>query len=206
MEAGTIRKTTASSALRHPIAVQVLTAANDQPVSPSRFVEEFMEPHPANQEEFKRALSLVSYHFRALLAAGCLEVVERIPRRGALEHVYSGTARASFEDEEWAELSQAERCKISTTTLQGLIARTESAMLADTFDTRDDRWLAWTAAKLDERGWAEMTTTIAANFAELERIRKEAEARLSETEGECIPVTFGMLGFESPSGTTNTLR
>jgi hypothetical protein len=199
VEAEAIRKTTASAALRHPMAVQILTVANEVPVSPSRFVEDFMEPRPTDYEEIKRALSHVAYHFRALLTAGCLEIVEQIPRRGAVEHVYAGTARASFEGEEWAELSQAERCKISTTTLQGLVARIESAMLRHTFDTRDDRWLAWTAAKLDDRGWAEMVTTIAANFAELERIREESEARLSETEDSGIPTTFGMLGFESPS-------
>jgi hypothetical protein len=43
-----------------------------------------------------------------------------------------------------------------------------------------------------------MLTTIAANFAELERIREESEARLEEVEGEPIPVVFGMLGFEAP--------
>ncbi|MBS1842940.1 MAG: hypothetical protein JST53_00855 [Actinobacteria bacterium] len=201
MEAGTIRKATASSALRHPMAIQIVVAANDQPVSPSRFVEEVMQPRPADYSEEKRALSHVAYHFRALAKAGCLEVVESIPRRGAVEHVYAGTARATFDTEEWAELPQEERCKISTATLQALIARVENAMLTHTFDSRDDRWLAWTAAKLDERGWAEMTTTIAANFAELERIREESEARLTETEGESIPATFAMLGFESPSTT-----
>jgi hypothetical protein len=198
VEAGTIRKSTASSALSHPIAIQILVVANDRPVSPSRFVEDFLEPRPEGSDQIKKALSQSSYHFRALEKAGCLEIVENIPRRGAVEHVYSGTSRAYFSDEEWAELPQLTRCKISTTMLQGLIARTESAMLAHTFDARGDRWLAWTAAKLDDRGWAEMTTTLAANFGELERIREESEARLAETEGEPIPATFGMLGFESP--------
>jgi hypothetical protein len=202
VEAGTIRKTTASAALRHPMAIQILVVANDRPVSPSRFVEEFMKPRPATLEEEKRALSHVAYHFRALQKAGCLEIVENIPKRGAVEHVYSGTARAYFSDEEWAELPQAERCKLSTTMLQGLIARAENAMLAHTFDARHDRWLAWTVAKLDERGWSEMTTTLAANYAELERIREESEARLEEVEGDPIPATFAMLGFQSPpSGT-----
>lgn len=98
-------------------------------------------------------------------------------------------------------MSQPLRCKISTTMLQGLIARAEDAMLAHTFDARGDRWLAWTVAKLDERGWSEMITTISANFAELEQIRQDAEARLAETDGDPIPATFAMLGFESPPPT-----
>ncbi|MBS1886313.1 MAG: hypothetical protein JSU06_03905 [Actinobacteria bacterium] len=198
MEAGTIRKTTASSALRHPLAIEILVVANEKAISPSRFVEEFLRPRPLGFEEVKRALSNVAYHFRALQGAGCLEVIEQIPRRGTVEHVYVGTARAYFSDEEWAELPQGERCRMSKTMLQGLIARAENAMQAHTFDARDNRWLAWTVAKLDEQGWAEMTETLAANFAELERIREESEVRLAEGEGEVIPATFGMLGFQSP--------
>lgn len=126
MEAGTIKKTTASSALKHPVAIEILVIANEQRLSPSQFVEEFMEPRPVELEEVKRALSHVSYHFRALAAAGCLEIVERIPRRGSFEHIYVGTARAYFSDEEWARLPQLERYRISTTMLQGLVARAES--------------------------------------------------------------------------------
>ena len=75
-----------------------------------------------------------------------------------------------------------------------------AARLSHTLDARDDRWLAWTAAKLDEHGWADMTTTIAA-FAELEQIRKDSEARLEETGGEAIPTTFALMGYESPPST-----
>jgi hypothetical protein len=199
VEAATPRPTTASAAIKHPTAIQILVVANERSISPARYVEEYLEPRPVGFEEVKKALSHVSYHFRALEKAGCLEIVENIPRRGAVEHVYTGTARAYFSNEEWAEMPVSVRRKISTTMLQGLIARTEAAILTGTFDARDDRWLAWTVAKLDDRGWAEMTTTIAANFAELERIRLESEARLGETGATPIPATFGMLGFESPS-------
>lgn len=50
-------------------------------------------------------------------------------------------------------------------------------------------------------GWSEMITTISANFAALEQIRQDAEARLAETDGDPIPATFAMLGFESPPPT-----
>jgi hypothetical protein len=192
------RRQTASAALRHAIRVEILTVANERPISPARFVDELLKPRPIGFEQKKQALSHVAYHFRELQKAGCIEIVEVIPRRGASEHVYRGTLRAHFTDEEWADLDLEERHRISTIALQGLLARIEGSILADTFDAREDRWLAWTAAKLDDRGWAEMTTTIAANFAELERIRGESEARLEESGATPTPVTFGMLGFESP--------
>ncbi len=192
------RRQTASAALRHAIRVEILTVANERPISPARFVDELLTPKPIGFEQKKQALSHVAYHFRELQKAGCIEIVEVIPRRGASEHVYRGTLRAHFNDEEWSDLDIDERRRISTVALQGLLARIEGSIMAGSFDDREDRWLAWTAAKLDDRGWAEMTTTIAANYAELERIREEAEARLGESGAAPIPATFGMLGFESP--------
>jgi DNA-binding transcriptional ArsR family regulator len=197
-------RSTALSVLKHPLAVQVLTVCNEERMSPSTFVEERYRPRPATEKEFKNSLSQVSYHFRCLEKAGLLELVDMIPRRGAFERVYSGTARAHFSDEEWAKVPEDERRRISTVTWQGLMARVESAMLGDSFDDRDDRWMAWTAGRLDERGWAEMVSVIAANYAKLEAIREDAEARLEETGEEPINATFGMMGFESPDSLKQT--
>jgi hypothetical protein len=191
------RKATASAVLRHPLRVKILTHVNQKPQSPKDFVERTTGMTARDGEEYARKLSHDSYHFRCLEKAGCIEVVETIPRRGSQEHIYAGLARAHHSDEEWAKLSQIERCRISTVTMQGLMAELEASMFAHTFDSRDDRWLAWTRGKFDERGWAEMKTTIAANFAELERIRVESEARLEEGVEKAIPVLFSMMGFEA---------
>lgn len=192
------RKRTAVSVLTHPLAIQILVVANEGDISPTRFVEEHYRPKPKPGKEFENALSMTSYHFRALAKAGCIKVVDMIQRRGTFERIYQGVERANFSDEEWAEIPQNERRRISTVSLQGLIARIEDAMQAQVFDKRDNRWLAWTAAKLDERGWSETMAAIAANYAELEQIRQDAEARLKEAESPSIPTTFATLAFESP--------
>jgi hypothetical protein len=191
-------KGTTLSVLSHPIAVQILVACNEVEISPSRFVEERYRPKPQTEKEFKNALSRCSYHFRALEGAGCVEIVDMIPRRGTFERIYKGKDRAHFSDEEWAKVAPDERVRISTVAWQSVMARVENAMLAETFDKRDNRWMAWTAAKLDEQGWSEMIATIAANYAELEAIREDAEARLEESGAEPINATFSMFGFESP--------
>lgn len=99
MEAATARKETASSALRNPISVQILTVANEGSISPRRFVDEALRPRPRSEKERKNALSQCSYYFRTLHKAGALKIVDELPRRGAVEHVYEGTARAYFSDE-----------------------------------------------------------------------------------------------------------
>jgi len=198
-----VRKATALGVLTHPLAVQILTVCNEEVISPSRFVEERFRPRPKTEKEFRNALSQVSYHFRCLGKAGLIELDVMVPRRGAFEKLWKGKARAQFSDEEWAEIEPDERGRISTVTWQGWVARVEVSMLTGRFDARENRSIAWTAARLDERGWAEMTATITASYAELEQIREDSEARLAEADGidggeTPIPVTFGMMGFESP--------
>jgi hypothetical protein len=208
VEAGTIREETASAALKHPLAVQILTVANECTISPSEFIDRFLRPAPLTEKDRRNALSKVSHHFLVMKDAGMLREVGLRKVRGAVEHFYAGTAPAYFSDDEWAEMSQELRSKISKTMYQGLAARVEDSMLARTFDRRDDRWLAWKVANLDDQGWTELRASLADSYEELERIRRDSEDRIEAAEevskhSECEPpepilATFALLGFESP--------
>jgi hypothetical protein len=188
-------KVPASEALRHPLRVRILEIVNERDMSPTQFMFQRLSPDVGVSA---KSLSQLSYHFRQLAESGCIEVVDRIPRRGATEHVYRGKARAYFTDEEWEALSPRERCLISRTMYQGLAARTESAMLTHTFDARTDRHLTWIAMEVDERGWTELMSTLASTFGSIEEIRHDARDRLAGSGDKVVPVTVGMLGFESP--------
>jgi hypothetical protein len=195
---GEVRRVdTICAVLKHPMRVRILEVLNEGPRSPSQFVEEGLVPGELFTS-YTQALSLAAYHFRELEKEGCLEVVESIPRRGAVEHVYEGKARVYLTDAEFDELSIAQRQQLSRISLQGLIARADNAMRAETFDARTDRHLTWMPLQLDERGWDELMESLAACFGEIEQIRHDARERLAESRSEAIPVTFGMLGFESP--------
>jgi hypothetical protein len=189
---------TSCSPLRHPLRVRILEVTNERDISPVQFVNAGFVPDEAGYETHQQALSHVAYHFRELQKANCVEVVATHQRRGATEHVYRGCARAYFTDAEFARLTRDERRALSRTSFRGLIARVDGALLADTFDSRTDRHLTWTAMELDERGWDEFTTTLAAAFGEVEQIRHDAKARLAESGEDAVRATFGMVGFESP--------
>lgn len=182
--------TTTSAMLRHPLRVRILEVLNERDMSPVQFYREGLAPG--------YGLSLVAHHFKELRLGGCLKVVKRIPRRGSVESIHRGVARAFFTDEEWAELSPPQRTAISRTMLRGLIARADGAMLAETFDRRLDRHLTWVAMDLDEKGWSELTELQANTYYRAEEIRKNAASRIAESESESIPATFGALAFESP--------
>ena len=199
--AGLRKEKSLATVIAHPVRVQILIVVNDRPISPSRYVTEVMGFDPDTEpDKHKRALSHVSYHFKELAKFDCIETVDLIPRRGSVEHVYGPVVRACLDADDWAEVPMAQRPGIVTVLLRGLMVRMEAARLSGTFMGRDDTWLAWTDATLDERGWSEMATTLAANFAECEQIRQDAEARLEETEEEGIKATFAMAGFEMPVG------
>lgn len=195
------RKLTPSDVLRHPLRIRILEVLNEHDMSPIQFMNHGLGE---DAEVSQGALSTISYHFRELEKFGCLELVDTIPRRGAFEHVYRGSARAYFTDQEWEELTQKERCLISRTMYSGLAARVERAMVEHTFDSRLDRHLSWLAMELDDQGWSELMTRMASWYGEVVQIRHDAGARIAEgvtkkdSEDGTIPVTFGMVGFESP--------
>jgi hypothetical protein len=76
--------------------------------------------------------------------------------------------------------------------------------MADTFDSRLNRHLTWIAMRLDEQGWSEMATALAATFGEIEQIRTDAEARLDARGEDGIASTCGILGFPSPADSPRT--
>jgi DNA-binding transcriptional ArsR family regulator len=194
---GKKRVETICTALKHPIRVRILEVLNEGPRSPSQFVEEGLIPKE-HYSSYQQALSLASYHFRELQKDGCLEVVESIPRRGAVEHVYRGLARVYFDDEEFEQMPRQTRRKLSRVSLQGMIARVDRAIREDTFDARSDRHLTWMSMQLDERGWEEVIDTLATTFHELAQIHHDARDRISASGEEVVPATVGILGFESP--------
>lgn len=186
---------TTCSPLGHPLRVRILEVVNEHPMSPVQFVNEGLAP---NYKTKQHALSQVSYHFRALEKAGCIELAEINQRRGASEHVYRGRSRVLFTDEEFEQMSPEERKQLSRTSMQGLLARTDGAISSGTFDARSDRHLSWVAMELDERGWKELMTALGGCYGEIERIRQDARDRLAGSGGEVIPTTAALLGFESP--------
>ena len=191
------RTETICAVLKHPLRVRILEVLNEGPRSPSQFVEEGLIPK-GSFNSYQQALSLASYHFRELEKEGCLEVIESIPRRGAVEHVYRGLARVYIDDAEFEQMDPPSRRQLSRISLQGMIARADRAISEDTFDARTDRHLTWMPMQLDERGWEEMIAALASAFGELSQIRHDARDRLAASGEKVVAATVGMLGFESP--------
>jgi hypothetical protein len=186
---------TVAEAVRHPIRVRILEVLNEQDMSPTEFVKQgYADFHFGRRPD----VSHVAYHFRELADFGCLEGVDWQRSGGSVATIYRGVARAEFIGDEWSRLSPDEQRAMSRAVAQGLIARIDGALTAQTFNSRDDRHLWWLVMELDERGWAEAGTVLTDAFASLGRIRRDAEARLGASADPGLTATAGILFFESP--------
>jgi hypothetical protein len=177
-------------ALSHPIRVGILMRMNapTRTISPKVF-----------SEESGQALGTCSYHFRTLEKAGCIEVVDQVPRRGATEHIYSPVRRAMAWTREWESLGPAVRQSLTASLLGGAVERIGNAIDSGTFDSRDDSHMSWDTAWVDEEGWQRLHMIFQRALEEALIITTEATERVAELPpAHRFLVTFLISTFESP--------
>jgi DNA-binding transcriptional ArsR family regulator len=177
-----------AKALSHPMRTRILAILNERVASPNEISEMIDERLPN-----------VSYHVRALLELGCVELVSTAQRRGAIEHYYRAVVRPFFTDRDWKKLPQSGRQAVSDVALQMIWEDVSSAIRGGTFEARPDRHLSRTVLELDEAGWKELTELLRSALEETEKIEKRSAERLKENDWTAVPVRVVMMHFESPT-------
>ena len=109
-----------AKALSHPMRAQILGILDERVASPNEIAEMIDERLPN-----------VSYHVRALLDLGCIELVDTAQRRGAIEHYYKAVVRPFFTDRDWKRLPRSGRQAISDVALKVVWEDVAAAMKAD---------------------------------------------------------------------------
>ena len=178
-----------AKALSHPMRARILVILNDRVASPNEIAETIDERLPN-----------VSYHVRALVELGCIELVDTAQRRGAIEHYYRAIIRPFFSDRDWKRIPRSARLAISDTALELVWEDVSDAVKAGTFDGRTDRYLTHTPMILDEQGWAEMTAVLAKASAEAEKVASRSAERLTRSKDDGVPTRVVLMQFESPPG------
>src|SRR5215212_7867991 len=176
-----------AKALSHPMRARILAILNERVASPNEIAETIDEPLPN-----------VSYHVRALLDLGCIELVDTAQRRGAIEHYYRAIVRPFFTDRDWKRIPRSGRETISGTALKVILDDVGKALSSGTFDARADRQLTHSPMTLDEQGWGEVNRIIVDALERIEKIGRESAGRLKRAGDGAIPTRVVLMQFESP--------
>jgi DNA-binding transcriptional ArsR family regulator len=177
-----------AKALSHPMRARILVILGERVASPNEIAELIEERLPN-----------VSYHVRALLDLGCIELVDTAQRRGAIEHYYRAVVRPFFTDRDWKRIPRSGRQAISDTALRVIWEDVAEAVNAGTFDSRPDRYLTHSPMVLDEQGWSEANRVMTDALAELERIGSRSAGRLKKSGEAGVPTRVVLMQFESPA-------
>lgn len=173
-------------ALNHPIRRRILRVMVDGTGSASTI-----------SRKIDMELGVVSYHLNQVLAKECdiVELVDTVPRRGAIEKIYRlkfhaltvGDPGAGDEDRKLPRRMSLEECFIVAV----------AAMEADAFETLEGSAWDWSLTQVDAEAWRE----IGAAGAEFNRRTREAAARSRQRGGEDDPhnVVVGAAVFPAAS-------
>ena len=178
-----------AKALSHPMRARILEILNERVASPNEIAETIEERLPN-----------VSYHVRALLDLGCIELVDTAQRRGAIEHYYRAVVRPFFSDSDWKRIPRSGRQAISDTLLRTVWEDVSNAIETGTFDSRPDRSLTHTPMVVDEQGWSELVDVMARTLADVQKIESQSARRLKKSEDEGVSTKVVLMQFESPDG------
>lgn len=177
-----------AKALSHPMRARILAILNERVASPNEIAETIGERLPN-----------VSYHVRALLDLGCIELVDTAQRRGAIEHYYRAVVRPFFSDSDWRRIPRNGRQAISDTLLKAIWDDVSGAIEAGTFDSRADRNLAHSPMVLDDKGWSELADLLARTLRDVEKIESRSARRLKKSKDGGVPTSLVLMQFETPA-------
>lgn len=175
-------------ALNHPLRVKLLTRYADGPTSPSQLEDAGVD-----------TLSNLAYHSRVLHELRQIEIVDEIPRRGAMEHIYRAVNRPHFSNPGWERFDPRVRRAISAHGIDEIIKNIQTALSAGTFDASTKRHLSRAPLNLDRRGWLEVNAVQNEALERILEIAEEARERIDETGEPPIPATSAMACFQMPS-------
>jgi len=176
-----------AKALSHPMRARILRILNERVASPNEIAETIDERLPN-----------VSYHVRALLDLGCIELADTAQRRGAIEHYYRAVVRPFFSDSDWKRIPRSGRQAISDTLLQVMWEDVSDAIEAGTFDSRPNRYLTHTPIVVDEEGWSELADIMARALRDVEKVESQSARRLKRSKEAGVPTKVVLMQFESP--------
>lgn len=175
-------------ALAHPLRVELLRQLEKGPSGPKRLSDLTGEP-----------LANVSYHVRELLKCDLIELVETIPRRGAVEHIYKLKGQGAIGSRTWKAVPPSLRTHYAGTALADFTNRAVEALDAGTVESREGSGVTWLPLNVDEQGWEELRRVLGSAEERFRAVADKSAERM-ESPRNGVPVVVAVAAFEIASG------
>jgi DNA-binding transcriptional ArsR family regulator len=175
-------------ALGHPVREHILAVLNER-IASAREIG----------EEIGGDVSSFYHHIEELEKLECIERVATKRRRGANEHFFKATTSLFFDDAAWQQLPSSLKWDQTVSNVQYLFDDVVAALEEETFNAPDNPHVSWIPGFLDTQGWDEATALMNQTLDHLIAIREAAASRLAGAGERGMPVTMGILAFETPA-------
>jgi hypothetical protein len=175
--------------ISHPMRVAILIDMN----TPRRRLSPVQFARDRGLDNNKAA-----YHFRALAAADCIELVDERQVRGATEHIYQPKTKALAWRAEWEALGPVVQQTLLASVAGHGIRMLGRAIDGGTFEAHPESHLSWHTMRLDLAAFAKAGAIMDRALGELMELEAEAVERTDEND-ELFLGSFWMTLFESPA-------
>jgi DNA-binding transcriptional ArsR family regulator len=159
-----------AKALAHPLRIGILAALEGRTASPSELAG-----------ELDASVGVVSYHVRRLQSLNLVKLVKRVPRRGAVEHYYTATARPRITNSTWGAMPTIVKQATLGAAIEEVGHHVSAAASAGGFDQAEAH-LTRSPLTVDARGWKALAHELDALLPRLQKIEADSKKRLARSD------------------------
>jgi hypothetical protein len=141
----------------------------------------------------------VRYRFDRLKDLAWIAVVDQVKKRAAYENIYRATRPAIITNGPWTDVPDALRKTETWKTFVHFSELVKEAIVAGTFDIRDDRHLSWSIVNLDREGWQKVVGGMEELAAFIHEEEERAKKRIAEG-AKPLTMVVGLTAVESRVG------
>jgi DNA-binding transcriptional ArsR family regulator len=174
-----------SYAIGHRIRIEILTVLHERAdasaIELSRIVHQ--------------PLSTVTHHIGALLKSGSIQVERTEKVRSVEQRFYSLASLIYVSDEEWAEMSDAEREEVCRLLLQSIIAEALASFWAGEITADPRYFISWAWFNVDEQGRDDIAEEQIRSWQRIGEIEREATSRCAESGEKPFSLLVSSLSF-----------
>lgn len=174
--------------LADDLSMEILAALNDADLSIAGFHGQFAP----NVSQWA-----VRYRFARMMELGWIAVVRKVKRRAIHEHIYRAT-KPAITDEIWTGAPDALTKSKPWRKFERFSDLAKEAIIAGSFDLRDNRHLSWSIVNLDQVGWQNAISDLEGAREVIEMEREGARKRIADG-AKPLTMTVALGAYESPA-------